>query len=42
MLHTNFRGYRSVGSGEEFEGFLPYMDMDLVKNGQVVSEKSLF
>ena len=28
MLHTNFRGNRSAGSGEEdFEGFLPYMGM---------------
>ena len=27
MLHTKFRGYRPVGSGEDFEGFLPYMGM---------------
>ena len=27
MLHTctKFRGNRSTGSGEDFEGFLPYM-----------------
>ena len=25
MLHTNFRGNRSAGSGEDFEGFLPYI-----------------
>ena len=23
--HTKFRGNRSSGSGEDFEGFLPYM-----------------
>ena len=25
MLHTKFRGNRPAGSGEVFEGFLPYM-----------------
>ena len=25
MLHTKFRGNRPAGSGEDFEGFLPYM-----------------
>ena len=25
MLHTRFRGNRPAGSGEDFEGFLPYM-----------------
>ena len=25
MLHTKFRGNRTIGSGEDFEGFLPYM-----------------
>ena len=24
MLHTNFRGNWSIGSGEDFEGVLPY------------------
>ena len=24
MLHTKFRGNRPAGSGEDFEGFLPY------------------
>ena len=28
MLHTKFRGNRSIGcGGEDFEGFLPYMGM---------------
>ena len=27
MLHIKFRGNPPVGSGEDFEGFLPYMDM---------------
>ena len=28
MLHTKFRENRPAGSGEEdFEGFLPYMDV---------------
>ena len=27
MLHTKFRGNRPAGSGEDFKGFLPYMDM---------------
>ena len=28
MLHTNFRGNRPTGSGEEgFDGFLPYRDV---------------
>ena len=25
MLHTKFSGKRPAGSGEDFEGFLPYM-----------------
>ena len=25
MLHTKFRGNRPAGSGEDFNGFLPYM-----------------
>ena len=25
MLHTKFRENRPAGSGEDFEGFLPYM-----------------
>ena len=25
MLHTKFRENRPTGSGEDFEGFLPYM-----------------
>ena len=25
MLHTKFRENRPPGSGEDFEGFLPYM-----------------
>ena len=30
MLHTKFRRNRPAGSGEEdFEGFLPYMYMDV-------------
>ena len=27
MLHNMFRGNRSTGFGEDFEGFLPHMDM---------------
>ena len=27
MLHTKFRENRPAGSGEDFEGFLPYMGM---------------
>ena len=27
MLHTKFRENQPAGSGENFEGFLPYMDM---------------
>ena len=27
MLHTKFRGNRPAGSGEDFEGVLPYMGM---------------
>ena len=27
MLHTKFRENRPTGSGEDFEGFLPYMGM---------------
>ena len=27
MLHTKFRGNQPAGSGEDFEGFLPYMDV---------------
>ena len=27
MLYTKFDGNRSPGSGEDFEGFLPYMGM---------------
>ena len=31
MVHTEFRGNRSTGSGEEdFEGFLPYMGMTAI------------
>ena len=25
MLHTKFHGNRQAGSGDDFEGFLPYM-----------------
>ena len=27
MLHTEFRGNQSTGSGVVFEGVLPYMDV---------------
>ena len=27
MLHTKSRGNMSTGSGEDFEGLLPYMDV---------------
>ena len=27
MLHTKFQGHRSIGSGEDFLRFLPYMGM---------------
>ena len=27
MLHTKSQGHRPSGSGEDFEGFLPYMGM---------------
>ena len=25
MQHTKFRGNRTIGSGEDFDGLLPYM-----------------
>ena len=27
MLHTKFQGHQSIGSGEDFLRFLPYMGM---------------
>ena len=30
MLHTKFRGNRPAGSGEDFEGFLPYVGMTAI------------
>ena len=50
MLHTKFHGNRPSGCCKKiFEGFFPYKGMagilviqDLVKNGPVVSEKSMF
>ena len=27
MLHTKFQGHQSIGSGEDFFRFLPYMGM---------------
>ena len=27
MQHTKFQGHRSIGSGEDFLSFLPYMGM---------------
>ena len=27
MLHTKFQDHRTLGSGEDFLRFLPYMDM---------------
>ena len=27
MVHTKFQGHRSIGSGEDFLSFLPYMGM---------------
>ena len=30
MLHTKFCGNRSAGSGEDFEGFLPYMGVAIL------------
>ena len=36
MLHTKFRGNRPAGSGDDFEGFLPYMGI-VARLGHVTS-----
>ena len=30
MLHTKIRGKRPAGSGEYFEGFLPYIGVEAI------------
>ena len=42
MLHTKFRGNRPSGSGEDLEGFLPYMGVAAILVMQPASCHQIF